>query len=200
MRLSSHNVVTMAVPRRRFRIGPDNGTLLLRTRRAGLASRVGHDLTLELTAWSAEIELPDPSEPASGGVEATVDLSTLEVREGSAGAVPLTDRDRREIENNARRLLAVDRFPTATFAADRITGSETEAMIGGTLALNGTWAPIVLQVRQVSPNRWHAVTTVAQTALGIKPYSAFLGALKLRDDVVVECQVDLTQPEGTAAV
>jgi polyisoprenoid-binding protein YceI len=176
---------------RRIRIGPENGTLLLRTRRAGFASRVGHDLTLELTAWSAEVEVPDSPDFADGRVEARVILSTLEVREGSGGAVPLTDRDRREIESNARRILEVDRHPTAIFAADRIAATETEATISGTLALHGASAPIVLHVRQVGPDRWHAVTTVAQTAFGIKPYSAFLGALKLQDEVAVECRVDL---------
>jgi polyisoprenoid-binding protein YceI len=183
----------MVVPRRSLQFGPENGTLLLRTRRTGVASRMGHDLTIELTAWSAEVEIPDPTDPANGRIEATVDLSRLTVREGTGGAVPLTDRDRREIEGNARRILQVDRYPTATFEADRITTTATEAMVSGTLALRGTEAPVVLNVRQVSPDRLHADATVSQTAFGIKPYSAFLGALKLHDGVSVECVVDLAE-------
>ena len=183
----------MAIARRSLRFGPENGTLLLRTRRTGVASKIGHDLAIELTAWSAEVEIPDPTDPASGRVEATVDLSTLTVREGTGGAVPLTDRDRREIEGNARRMLQVDRYPTATFEADRITPTATEATVNGTLALRGTQAPVVLHVRQLSSDRWHADANVLQTAFGIKPYSAFLGALKLHDEVSVECVVDLAE-------
>ena len=32
-----------------------------------------------------------------------------------------------------------------------------------------------------------------QTAFGIKPYSGFFGALKLKDEVVVEFEVDLAK-------
>jgi glycine cleavage system protein P-like pyridoxal-binding family len=46
-------------------------------------------------------------------------------------------------------------------------------------------------VRNVTPDRYRATTAVAQSAHGIKPYSAFLGALKVRDDVEVEIEVDL---------
>jgi len=37
---------------------------------------------------------------------------------------------------------------------------------------------------------------VVQSAYGIKPYTAFLGALKVRDAVLVEVTVDLTGREG----
>lgn len=119
-----------------------------------------------------------------------MDLASLAVREGVGGAVPLTERDVHEIEGNARRILDVDRHPTATFGADRITLSATGGAISGTLAFHGTRAAIVLEVRQVAPHRWEAASTVRQTAFGIKPYSAFLGALKLRDEVEIACLVD----------
>jgi polyisoprenoid-binding protein YceI len=183
--------------RRLLRFGPENGTLVVRTRRTGFASRVGHDLTIELTAWSAEVEVPDPTEPSSGRVEATIDLTTLTVREGAGGAVPLTDRDRREIEGNARRMLEVERYPTATFVADRITATTSEATVNGMLALHGAQGPVTLHVRQVSPDRVHAEATVAQAAFGITPYSAFLGALKVHDEVAVQCQVDVARAATT---
>src|SRR4029453_15563533 len=121
-------------------------------RRAGFASRVGHDLTIELTAWSAEVEIPDPTEPSGGRVEATMDLSALAVREGSGGAVPLTERDRREIEGNARRILDIDRYPTASFTAGRITARTSAATVAGTLALHGTQAPVTVHVGQLAPD------------------------------------------------
>ncbi|HEY9378126.1 MAG TPA: YceI family protein [Jiangellaceae bacterium] len=182
----------MAVPHGSLRFGPGDGTLFIRTRRTGFASKVGHDLTLELTGWSAQVEVPDPAGPFGGRVAATIDLSTMTVREGSGGAVPLTDRDRREIEGNARRMLEVDRYPTATFAADRIIGTSTEATVIGMLSIHGSQGQVQLHVRQVPPDGLVAEATVAQTAFGIKPYSAFLGALKLRDEVAIECRVDFT--------
>jgi hypothetical protein len=40
-------------------LGPDHGRLLIRTRREGFAQKIGHDLTLEITRWVAEIVIPD---------------------------------------------------------------------------------------------------------------------------------------------
>ena len=185
----------MAVAGRVLRFGPENGTLLLHTKRTGVASKVGHDLTLEVAAWSAEAEIPEPADPSSGRVAATLDLSSIQVRAGSGGVVPLTDRDRREIEANTRQLLAIDRYPTATFASDRISVTDTEATVNGVLSLHGSRAPVRLYVRQVAPDQLLAEASVAQTAFGVKPYSAFLGALRLRDEVSVECRLDLTRPE-----
>ncbi len=184
-------VASVEVHSRRLRFGPQNGTLALRTHRAGFASRIGHDLTIEVTAWSADVDVPDAADPGSGGVEATMDLSSLVVREGTGGAGPLTDRDRREIEGNSRRVLDVDHHRTASFGADQVTLTATGATISGTLVLRGTSAPVVLQVRELAANSWSATGTVAQSAFGIKPYSAFLGALKLRDEVEVEVECEI---------
>ena len=78
-----------------FRLGPDNGRVVLKTGRAGLAARAGHDLTIEITRWSAQVELP--ADAAGGDTAATVkaefDLGSLEVRDGTGGAKPLSDRD-----------------------------------------------------------------------------------------------------------
>ena len=40
---------------------------------------------------------------------------------------------------------------------------------------------------------YHATTTIRQTDFGIKPYSAFLGSLKVADAVEVEVDIDLSQ-------
>jgi hypothetical protein len=38
---------------------------------------------------------------------------------------------------------------------------------------------------------------VTQTAFGIKPYSGVFGALKLKDEVIVEFEADLTKAAST---
>jgi hypothetical protein len=65
------------------------------------------------------------------------------------------------------------------------------------LALHGTQAPVTVHVGQLAPDQWMVEATVVQTAFGIKPYSAFLGALKLQDEVAVECRVDFALADGT---
>jgi hypothetical protein len=179
-----------------FRLGPDNGRVILRTSRAGLAALAGHDLTMEVTAWSARVEVPD--EEAGGITAATVtadlDLGSLAVREGTGGAKPLTDRDRADIKKTISRILGDGQ---ASFVSSRIirTGASGGA-IEGTLTINGKSQPARLQVSEPAPGRYRGSGTVVQTAYGIKPYVGFFGALKLKDEVAVEFDVDLTKAQS----
>jgi polyisoprenoid-binding protein YceI len=86
--------------------------------------------------------------------------------------------------------LDVDRHPEASFESTGIVIREGGATISGTLILHGVAAPIEVNVREGSPEQFRATAVVSQSAYGIKPYSAFLGALKVRDDVDVEIQID----------
>ena len=174
----------------RFRFGPDSGRMLLRTGRKGAGSAVGHDLTIEVTDWSVQVNVPETG-LADATATARVELGSLAVRTGTGGARPLTDKDRGEIETNARRTLHVDRHPIATFESARVVTGDDSATISGILTLHGAAVPIDVEVREVTPDRYRATTVVTQSAYGIKPYSAFLGALKVRDDVEVEVEVDL---------
>ncbi len=165
--------------------------MLLRTGRKGVGSSVGHDLTIEVTDWSVEMDVPETG-PAGATATARVELGSLAVRASTGGAAPLADKDWGEIENNARRTLDVDRHPTATFESTRVVTGDDCATISGTLTLHGVAAPIDIEVWDVMPDRYRGTTVVTQSAHGIKPYSGFLGALKVRDDVEVEIEVDLT--------
>src|ERR1700733_10136579 len=93
-----------------------------------MAARAGHDLTIEITSWSAQVEVPD--EDAGGVTSATVtarlDLGSLAVREGSGGAKPLSDSDRRDIK--------------------KTSGGAIE----GTLTIKGKSQPVRLQVTEPS--------------------------------------------------
>jgi YceI-like domain len=175
-----------------FRLGPDNGRIILKTGRAGLAAKAGHDLTIEVTRWSARVEAP--GEDAGGATAATVsaelDLGSFEIRQGTGGAKPLTDRDRGEINKTIRGILGDGE---ASFTSSRIirTGASGGA-IEGTLTINGKTQPSRLQVTEPEPGRYRGTATVQQTAFGIRPYVGFLGALKLKDEVGVEFEVDLS--------
>jgi polyisoprenoid-binding protein YceI len=163
--------------------------MVLRTGRKGVGSTVGHDLTIEVTAWSAQIDVPE-SNLADATVTARIDLRSLAVREGRGGALPLTDKNRAEIQKTASEALDVGRYATATFQSSRIILGDDDTTISGTLTLHGVAAPVDIHLREVAPGRYHADAVVTQSAYGIKPYTAFLGALKVRDDVNVEIDVD----------
>ena len=202
----------MAATSGNFRLGPDTGRVVIKTGRAGLAARAGHDLTIEVTRWSAQVEVPAESDggQSAATVSAELDLGSLEVREGTGGAVPLTDRDRREIKKQMGGIL---RGGTATFASSRIIPSGAPLASGGTtppnppagggaiegtVTLNGTSQPARLQLTDSGSGRYRGSVRLAQTGFGIKPYTGFFGALKLKDEVVVEFEVDLSKAPGSA--
>jgi hypothetical protein len=174
-----------------FRLGPDNGRIVLKTGRQGIAARAGHDLTIEITRWSAQVDVPD--EAAGGVTAATVsaefDLGSLEVREGAGGAKPLTDRDRAEIRKTMGQIIGTG---TASFTSSRIVRSGASGgAVEGTFTLNGQSQPVRLQVSEPAPGRYRGGGTVVQSALGLKPYVGFFGALKLKDEVGVDFEVTI---------
>jgi polyisoprenoid-binding protein YceI len=172
-----------------FRLGPDSGRVVIKTGRAGLAARAGHDLTIEVTRWSATVTMPADG-VAAAEVAAELDLGSLAVLEGTGGAKPLSDKDRRDILNTAGKILGRG---TARFTSTRIVPAASGGAIEGTLTLNGTTRPARLQLVSRGPGQYRGTATVRQTDHGITPYTGFFGALKLKDEVTVEVEADLTR-------
>jgi polyisoprenoid-binding protein YceI len=176
----------------RYEVGPDRGTLLLRTSRAGLAARAGHDLEIEVTRWSGEITVAD--DPANSAVDVTARTDSLRVRTGTGGVKPLSERDKREIVHTAARLLDAGHSPEARFVSTTVTGDGGGGEIEGTLTLRGRERALRLTVTRLGDGRFRATGRVVQSEFGIEPYSAFLGALKLADPVDVHAEIDLSEP------
>jgi polyisoprenoid-binding protein YceI len=175
----------MAVPTGRYRLGTQSGgRIVLHTYRDGLAATAGHDLLIDLPQWSGELTVDEDG--TVHALSARIDVGALVVREGTGGIKPLTDRDRREIASTARRLLATDRYPEAVFTATGFGSSGDSGAIEGNFSLRGQTRPLRLAVSQSAGGRYTATGTVVQSAYGIKPYTGFFGALKVRDTVDIE--------------
>jgi polyisoprenoid-binding protein YceI len=183
----------MAVSAGRHQMGPDRGRIIFRTFRDGLAAQAGHDLTIEAPRWSGAVAVNEDLSPAS--LEVHVDLEALVVRDGAGGVKPLTDKDRREIAATARKTLGADRHPEAVFVAQGAFERDASGsgVINGTLTLHGATRPVQVQVKETGTDRYQALVTVVQSDFGIKPYTAFLGTLRVRDAVDVVVDIDLSE-------
>ncbi len=84
----------MAIPAGTYRLGPDDGTLSLRTGRTGAAAKAGHDLLIHATSWEATLTVGGPGE---GAVALDIDGGSLRVIEGTGGMKALSDDDRADI-------------------------------------------------------------------------------------------------------
>jgi polyisoprenoid-binding protein YceI len=186
----------MAVIGGTYRLGPETGRLLVRTSRTGLGAKAGHDLTIEVTRWHGTATV-DPADPAACSVTVVADVDSFEVRQGTGGLKPLTDSDRAEIKKTIReKVLHTARHPTIEFRSTRIDGSADSFTVDGDLTIVGVTEPISVTGR-LADGHAHGSATVVQTRWGIRPYSGFFGALKLRDEVEVEVDLDLDlQPGG----
>jgi polyisoprenoid-binding protein YceI len=187
----------MQFPTGSFTLSNENGSLKIRTGRQGLGARAGHDLTLQATHWEAITR----SEGTQPEVTAEVDLQSLQVLEGTGGMKPLTDGDRADIKKDLeKKVLETDRYPRIAFhGKEWQVLSEDATHIRGTLSgeleLHGQKSPVALEVdlqRVDGVIQVRATTAVVQSRWGIKPFTAFLGALKVADPVQIE--VDATVP------
>jgi len=186
----------MAIQPGRNQLGTDRGHIIVRTGRDGLAATAGHDLTIELTRWSGVLTVTEDLSP--GSLEVRIDMRSLLVRDGTGGLKPLTDRDKREAALTAGKVLRTQRSPEAAFsAAEFEPGIAGGGVISGNLTLAGITRPLQLQVSKTGQDAYQATASVVQSHFGIKPYSGFLGALKVRDNVDIEVSIDLSGPTAT---
>ena len=173
-----------------YLVGPQSGRLLVKTARTGLGAKAGHDLTIEVTSWRGNVVV-DTANPAGSSVSAEIDVDSLEVREGTGGVKPLTDSDRADIRNTLRKILNSGRYPAITFGSSRVSGTAESFRIDGDLTIAGVTQPVTIEGR-LAGDRARGSAVVIQSRWGIRPYSAFLGALKLRDEVEVQFDAGLT--------
>lgn len=177
----------------RYTLGPADGSLLIRTGREGAAALMGHDLTLMATRWTATVSV-DAEDPPRSKVTATVDAASLVVREATGGPVGLTDSQRAEIESNVRtKVLLSDRYPRIAFRSTAVESDGRHTAVTGKLTIRrrARRATLTLRVARSRVPRIVATTSIIQTEFGIEPYSALLGALRVKDVVGVTIDVRL---------
>lgn len=174
----------MEIPPGKYEIGPENARLMVHTRKAGAAAKAGHDLLIDVSSWEATISAGE--DPASISLELNVDSSSLEVREGTGGVVPLGDDDKASIgQTIAEEILEGGPIEfRSTSVEPGENGGPLE--VHGELNLLGTSRPLTFELNAGDDGRLAGTATLKQTDFGIKPYSALFGTLKVVDKVEVE--------------
>ena len=174
---------------------------LVYTYKEGLLSAIGHDLVIRVGRLAITVE------PATRAVEARFDASSLRVASaahpgdpGQTGRapspIPLSEGDKRKIEGTIRdEVLASRRYPEVRFSSTAVTPVNDGFHIEGTLTLHGRARPIALDARPVG-DRLTAEITLHQPDFGITPYSAMLGALKLKPRVNVRVSLPRAAANG----
>jgi polyisoprenoid-binding protein YceI len=177
------------IPPGEYKIDSRNGHLTLRTFREGMAALVGHDLVIDVTRWQGTVTVPASGQPQ---LAVNIDMGSFEIREGLHGVKPLSDSDREDIKGSIAETLKTGQHKLASFQSRAVRVQGEQATVEGDFTLVGSTQPLQITVHA---NGDHTVTgkaTIQQTLWGIKPFKAFLGALKVRDTVEVEATVRLS--------
>jgi len=155
---------------------------LVFTRKGGLLAGVGHDLKLRVERFEVVID-PDR-------LRGRFDSASLRVICASVGGQDapgaLSERDRREIEATIiREVLDARRHPWIEFLADLpVLAGPDDARLEGLLAILGRERRQTISVRREG-DRAVVEASIHQPDFGIRPYTAMLGALRVRPGVGV---------------
>jgi hypothetical protein len=168
----------MAIPPGSYTLGPESGTLTVKTTRTGAAAKAGHDLVIEVTAWQATLEVGDAS-----SIALDADPKSLRVREGKGGMQKLGDDEKANIEQTIDD--EVLRGTPIEFRSTEVTSSDAGIGVRGALMLGGTTSPIAFDVDVGPDGSLRASAVVTQSEWGIAPYSTLFGTLKVVDEVEV---------------
>ena len=144
--------------------------------REGLLTSVGHDVTFQVATLSLNVGDDD-------AITADFDAGSLRVTTEAISA-----SDRKKIERNAEDTLGTRKYPTIGFRSTSVVRDGDRARIEGDLTLHGVTNAISVDARD-DGKRWHAKIVLDQRKFGIKPFSAMLGALKVKPDVEVDISV-----------
>jgi polyisoprenoid-binding protein YceI len=177
------------IPPGEYKVDSRNGHLTLRTFREGMAALVGHDLVIDVTRWQGTVSIPAGGQPH---LAFTIDMGSFEVREGLHGVKPLTDSDREDIKRSIAETLKTHQHKQASFQSRAVRVDGDQATVEGDFTLAGSTQPLQIAVHADGDRTVTAKAVVQQTLWGIKPFKAFLGALKVRDTVEVEATVTLS--------
>jgi Fe-Mn family superoxide dismutase len=173
------------IPSGTFRLGPRNGTLSVRTGRAGAAAKAGHDLLLQVTVWEAVLEVGEEI-----ALALDVDAGSLRVREGTGGMQELLAEDNASIEQTIDD--EVLKRQAIAFRSTAVQADEDGRLdVQGDLTLADATRPIAFGLRVAGNGRLEGAAVVKQSDWGIAPYSALFGALQVADEVRVEIDAAL---------
>lgn len=172
-----------------YTLGPENGTLTVRTKRTGAAAKAGHDLAIDVTAWQATLEIGPES-----SIALDADATSLRVREGKGGMQALDDDDRANIEQTIGDEVLKEQ-PIA-FRSTSVAGTDGGIHAEGALTLAGTASPIAVDVAVGADGALTCSVVVKQSDWGIAPYSTLFGTLKVVDEV--EVSLDARLPDYSA--
>jgi polyisoprenoid-binding protein YceI len=153
----------------------------------GLLSKLAHDLKHRVTRFSLRVD------ERTRAIEAEIDAQSLRVecvmKEGVETENGLSDDDKRKIEGQIiDDVLNARKHPLIKFASTAVLERPDALEIQGVLELNDHRRPVSTLARRVN-GHYVAQLTIHQPEFAITPFSAMMGTLKIKPEVLVRIHV-----------
>ena len=169
----------------RRELSPDS-RVFIDLRATGLLRAVGHDPTLSARPEPASVDLDE------GRVVLRFPVADIEPQGD------MTESDRHKMTDNMRGAEVLDarRFPVIELRA-RYEGTAEGGELRGELVVRGQPHPLAVTVR--ATEQWDVLVAAGTwegklTDLGVKPFRALLGALKLENWIRLRIEARLRRP------
>ncbi|MEA2138950.1 MAG: hypothetical protein QOG56_2100 [Solirubrobacteraceae bacterium] len=177
----------MSIQAGKYKLGPDNATLRVKTGRHGAAAKAGHDLVIEVKSWEATLNVAD--DDGASSLELSADPTSLHVVKGEGGLQALGDDDKADIRKTIDK--DVLKKKSIGFTSSSVADADGGLAVSGDLEMGGKSKPVEFVVNGDGGNVTGSAT-IKQSDWGIKPYSALFGALKVNDELTIEVEGSLS--------
>jgi polyisoprenoid-binding protein YceI len=164
-----------------------NSQCLVFSFKDGLLARLAHDLKLQVERFSIEVD------DSTRQIKATFDPSSIQVVcaqiDGRDDPSTLSKGDKKKIHDNVTKdVLRVRKYPEIRFESTNVVERGEGFAVEGTLQMHGKSRNLQASVR-ADGDFWVTELRLHQPDFGIKPYTAALGALKVKPDVLVRLRM-----------
>jgi len=156
--------------------------LTVRVYKAGVFSAFGHDHEIVAPISSGSVDVN------ARRVELHVRAAALRVRDPNA-----SQKDRDEIQKTmaGSEVLGVEQYPEIAFRSTSAESAGARAWtVHGELSMHGQSRPVTVEVRE-KDGHYVGASQFAQSGFGITPVKVAAGAVKVKDELRVEFDIQL---------
>lgn len=159
------------------------------TYKEGILSYLTHDLRISVTSFSIAIGGNDHF------IDAHFDARSLRVDcamdNGKERPDLLSSRERNDIDNNIiKNVLHTETYPDIILLSSSVRKEEEKNyLVKAALTLSGRKQEISFGVRKEDSKRYIADVKLHLPDFGITPFSALLGAIRIKPDILVQIEI-----------
>ncbi len=178
-----------------YKLTANAGKLFVYTYKEGFLSAVAHDLLIDVTHFTVNLNIP-PAGSDAASVQAEIQANSLKVicamKDGQRQNETLKEKDKADIEEaTSKDVLHPAKHPTISFHSTSIQGKDNVYQVKGDLTLHGVTRPIEFDAITTNGKDLKGKITLSQKDFGIKPYKALLGTLKVKNEVEIAFDLSL---------